>query len=113
MSEEKTIPLHRERLNLPDKVDQQKVNDIKKKQMSRDFAVVFNSVEGRRVLRFMMVLGGFKRPKIGGNTSLGMDVAYGTIYNAAREQLLLEIFEFVPSYILRDAEYGLHEDLGL
>ena len=113
MTEEKSIPLHRERLNLPDKGEQQELTERKRKQLTQDMAVTFDSVEGRRVLRYMMNAGGFKKGKIGGNAQIGLDILHCVLYNTAREQLLLEIFEFIPARILKDAEYGAHDDLEL
>ena len=111
VDERKEIPLHRERLGLLDKDAQTKLVERKRKQLTQDMALVFNSEEGRRVLRYILNLGGFKKGKIGGNPQLGMDVLEGTLYNCAREQILLEILEFVPAYILKDCEYGIFDDL--
>ena len=111
MPEEKTDqPFHRERLGLPDKDAVQKLTEARKKQLSRDMAVCFNTAEGRRVLKYLLSLGGYKKGKIGGNPQLGMDVMEGTLYNASREQLILELIEFIPAYILKDCEYGVFDD---
>ena len=109
--EKKEIPLHRERLGLPDRVDQQKLNAAKQKQLRRDMAFCFTTNEGRRVLRYLMNLAGYKKPKVGGNTQIGMDVLVGTVYNTAREGLLLEFIEHIPVDILRDCEFGTFSEL--
>lgn len=111
MDEKKAVPLHRERLNLPDHEDQQKLREQKKKQLKDDMRATFNTPAGRRVLRYLMNLGGYKRGKIGGNAQMGMDVLQGTLYNTAREQLVLELIEFVPDSVLKDCEFGVFEDL--
>ena len=111
--EQKEIPMHRERLNLPDKVDQQKLTEAKRKQLSSDLKVCFSSVEGRRVLRYLMSICGYKKSKVGGNPNLGMDVSQGTLYNAARENVCIELLEFIPAYILKDVEYGNIDDIEL
>ena len=111
--EKSKIPLHKSRLDLPDKEALEKVRKEKRKGLVQDMAVVFDSPEGRRVLSFMMDLSGYRRNKIGGNPQLGMDIMTGTYYNCAREQLFLEIVEFIPVNILRKAEYGVAKDLEL
>ena len=111
MSDKSELPLHRERLNLPDKGAAQKITDAKKKKLRQDMAKVFGPPEGRRVLRFLMDLGGYKKLKIGGNPQLGMDVSQGTYYNCAREQVVLEFLEHVPVYILKDVEFGTDQEL--
>lgn len=110
MAEKKVVPLHRERLNLPDNEDQQKLRELKRKQLKEDMREVFNTPAGRRVLRYLMNLGGYKKGKIGGNVQLGMDVLHGTLYNTAREQLILELVEFIPDNVLKDCEFGVFED---
>jgi hypothetical protein len=109
--EKKEVPLHRERLGLLDKEAQGKLLERKRKLLSSDMAVCFNTPEGRRVLRYIMTICGYKKSKIGGNAALGMDILQGTYYNAAREQICLELIEFIPDYILKDAEFGIFSDL--
>lgn len=111
--EKKEIPMHRERLNLPNKEEQQKLTEAKRKQLSADLKVCFSSIEGRRVLRYLMNICGYKKSKVGGNPALGMDVAQGTIYNAARENVCIELLEFIPPYIIKDVEYGTIEEIEL
>jgi hypothetical protein len=109
--EKKEVPLHRERLNLPDKEEQQKLTEAKRKQLRSDMSLVFGTVEGRRVLRHLMEACGFRRGKIGGNPQIGMDIHAGLLYNCAREQVFIELTEFIRADILRDAEFGVSEDL--
>lgn len=112
MSEEKPhIPLHRERLGLPDNEAAKKLSDQRRKQLIDDFRAVFGTAAGRRVLRHFMGICGYKRQKIGGNPSLGLDVLQGTFYNATREQVFLEFIELIPQPVLRDCEFGVLDDL--
>ena len=112
MPEEKTEqPFHRERLNLPDKDEQQKLNERKRKQLVQDLAVCFNSPAGFRVLRYLMDITGYKRSKVGANTTLGMDIMQGTLYNSARELVMIELLEFIPVYILKKVDFGAAEEL--
>ena len=111
--EKDKISFHKARLNLPDKEALEKVRKDKRKGLTQDMAVVFDSPEGRRVLSFMMDLSGYRKSKVGGNPQLGMDILQGTFYNTIREQLFLEIVEFIPVNILRKAEYGVAKDLEL
>jgi len=113
MPEEQEVPLHRERLNLPDKNAGQKINEAKRKQLRQDMAFCFGTVQGRNVLRFMMGICGYRKSKVGGNVNLGMSIEQGTLYNASRELIFIEVAEHIPSDILKDAEYGVDEDLGL
>ena len=111
MIEEKEVPLHRERLNLVDKNTFQQITEAKRKQLKQDMAKVFGPPEGRRVLRYLMNISGYKRSKIGGNQQIGMDVLTGTMYNTSREGLCLEFIEHIPNYILRDVEFGTFEEI--
>jgi hypothetical protein len=79
--------------------------------MSSDMAVCFGSVEGRRVLRFLMDICGFQKEKIGGNPQIGMDIHAGLLYNCAREQVFIELAELLPAYILKDVEFGTEQEL--
>lgn len=109
--EKKHIPLHRERMNLPDNDIARALNDRKRKQFADDARACFSTPGGRRVLRHFMNICGYKRQKIGGNPQLGMDVLQGTFYNAVREQVLLEFIEAIPDAVLKDCEFGVFEDL--
>jgi len=105
------LPLHRERLGLLDKEVQQKVLDQKRKLLVRDMTICFSTIEGRRVLRYLMNICGPNKGKIGGNPQLGMDVLQGTFYNSCREQIWIEFKEFIPANILQKAEYGDMDEL--
>jgi hypothetical protein len=107
----KEVPLHQSRLDLPDKEASQKVLAKKRKQMSADMAVCFGSVEGCRVLRYIIDICGFQKEKIGGNPQIGMDIHAGLLYNCAREQVFIELSELLPAYILKDVLFGKSEDL--
>lgn len=112
MSDEKPhVPLHRERLNLPDNKEIQELNEKKKKQLRSDMQEVFNSPAGRRVLRYIINITGYGLQKIGGNPQIGMDLHAGLLYNCAREQVFLELKRFIPTDILKDAEFGTVSDL--
>ena len=114
MSEEKTEqPFHRERLGLPDKDAAQKLTEARKKQLSRDMAVCFNTPEGRNVLRYLLTICGYAEGTIGGNVAMGMDILQGSFYNACRRQIAIEFIEFIPDYILKDVQFGKPEDLEL
>jgi hypothetical protein len=111
MSQEKKLPLHRERLNLPDKEAVEKEREKHSKQLKSDMNEVFNSPAGRRVLKHFMGICGYKRQKVGGNPSMGMDILEGTFYNCVREQVLLEFIEAIPEQVKKDCEFGVFEDL--
>lgn len=112
MSEDKKeIPLHRERLNLPDKEESSKKRDCARKQLVEDMRVTFNTPAGRRVLRYFMSICGYKRQKVGANPAMGMDILHGTFYNAVREQVILEFIDVIPEAVLKDCEFGVFEDL--
>ena len=111
MCEEKYIPLHRERLNLPDPVVSSEAREKKHKQLIEDCRVTFSPAAGRRVLRYLFIQAGYKKPKIGGVPNLGMGVLETTLYNCAREQLILEILQFLPEEVLKDVEFGTFSEI--
>lgn len=111
MSEEKKIPLHRERLNLPDPTVASEAREKKHKQLIEDCRVTFSPSAGRRVLRYIFTQAGYKKSKIGGVPALGMGVLETTLYNCAREQLILELLQFIPEEVLRDVEFGTFSEL--
>ena len=111
MAEEKEVPLHLKRLGLLNKDEQSLLLERKKKQLFRDMAATFTSMEGRRSLRYLLDLCGYKKSKVGGNPTLGMDVMAGTLYNSAREQVAIEFLEFIPADIRRDCEFGTFNEL--
>lgn len=110
MDEKKEVPLHRERLNLPDKEAAEKLRERHNKQLKADMREVFSSPAGRRVLRRFMNICGYGRGVIGANPALGMDVLHGTLYNSARLQVFLELIEFLPEAVMKDCQYGVFED---
>jgi hypothetical protein len=109
--EKSKVPLHKERMGLLDKDTQYKLLEAKRKALSSDMAVCFNTAEGRRVLKYILNICGYRKGKVGGNPQLGMDVFQGTMYNAAREQVAIELIEHIPVYIMKDCEYGVFKDL--
>ena len=114
MSEEKEkphIPLHRERMGLPDNEEQKKLREQKRKQLRLDCQETFNSPSARRVLRYLMDITGYRKGVIGGNPALGLDVIHGTFYNAIRLQIMIELLEFIPADIQKDCEFGVVSDL--
>ena len=111
--EKKDQPLHRERLGLLNKEEQQKVLEKKRKILSGDMAVCFNTPEGRNVLRYLLTICGYAEGTIGGNVAMGMDILQGSFYNACRRQIAIEFIEFIPDYILKDVQFGKPEDLEL
>ena len=114
MSEEKEkphIPLHRERMGLPDNEEQKKLREQKRKQLREDCRVVFNSPSGRRVLRYLINITGYGLQKVGGNPAIGMDLHAGLLYNCAREQVFLELKEFISDEVLKDCLFGVFDDL--
>ena len=98
-------------MGLPDNEEQKKLREAKVKQLKEDCRVTFSPPAGRRVLRYLMNIAGYKKSKIGGNTSLGMDVLHGTYYNSARELVILELLEFIPQDILKDVEFGTFSEI--
>lgn len=106
MSKEKEIPMHRERLNLPDKEAVKKVQDEKRKKIMQDMAMTFGTPEGMRSLEIIAKLCGFGKTNVGANPQLGMDVRDGTLYNASREGVYKELRTFLPARILKKVEFG-------
>jgi hypothetical protein len=111
MTEEKRKPLHRDRIDSPDKNAAEELRQQKRKQLKEDCRVTFSSPAGRRVLRYLMDLAGYRKSKVGGNPALGMDVLTGTLYNSARELVVLEMLEFLPLEVRRDVEFQPFEEL--
>lgn len=81
-----------------------KIEEARKKWLSI-FGTTFSTPEGVQALRYIMNLCGWQDSVVGGNPDLGMDVAQGTLYNAARRNVYLELRGTVPSNILRDVEF--------
>lgn len=106
MSEKKIPPLHRDRLNLPDKEKLKQEYEARRKSLMLDMAQTFGSPEGMRALEYIMVLSGYGKTNVGANPSLGMDVKDGTLYNAARESIYLELRGLISPKILKKVEFG-------
>lgn len=100
------IPLHKERLNPADKDKIKKSQDDLREKLRLDMAQAFGSAEGLRALTFIMDLCGHNKTVIGGNPTIGMDLAMGTIHNAARHNVYLELRAFIPKHILKKVEFG-------
>lgn len=102
----KEIPLHRERLSLPDKAEIKKVQDEKRKKILLDMAQTFATPEGMRSLAVIAEICGFGKTCVGGNPALGMEIKDGTFYNATRQAVYLELRVLIPKRILKKVEYG-------
>lgn len=105
------VPAHRQRPLGVDKDKQQNQQETKLRNLRLDMAATFSSLEGRRVLRHIFLASGFGESNIGGNAQLGMDVLQGTLYNAARQNLYLELRKFIPHNILKVVEFDNLEEL--
>lgn len=99
------VSLHQQRSESVDKDKQRKELDRRVKNLRMDMAITFSPPEGKRVLRWLLLECGFHKTCVGGNPSLGMDVKDGTLYNAARESIYLELRQLIPSEILKEVEY--------
>lgn len=99
------VPTHTQRSPSADREKQTKELERRAKQLRFDFAITFGSPEGRRVLQWLLTESGFHKNNIGGNPQLGMDVLQGTLYNAARQSLYLEMRQLIPAETLKQVEY--------
>lgn len=99
------IPIHTQRSPSVDREKQTKELERRAKQLRFDFAITFSTAEGRRVLQWLINESGFHKSNIGGNPSLGMDVLQGTLYNASRQALYLEMRQLIPAETLKLVEY--------
>lgn len=99
------IPIHQQRSSSVDKQEQQKEFEKRIKNLRIDMAITYGTPEGKRVLKWILDQCGFHKSCIGGNPGLGMDVAQGTIYNAGRESLYIEMRQLIPSETLKQVEY--------
>lgn len=106
------VPSHRQRPLSADKDEQKKSLEKKIKNLKLDMAYVFGSKEGQRVLKHIFLSSGFGESNIAGNAQMGLDIKDGTFYNAARQQLYLELRKLIPHSILKQVEFdNLEEDL--
>ncbi len=83
-------------------------NDLAKKQaklLKRDIAIAMASPEGLNLMRWIFGLTGYSKKIIVGNPQTGDIHDRGTLYNATRRQLWLEIRQLVPVRILKKIEY--------
>lgn len=99
------IPTHTLRSDAIDKDKQRKAYEKRLKDLRIDMAYTFATPEGRRVLKWLLNECGFHKSCVGGNPTLGMDVKDGTLYNAARESIYLELRQLIPSETLKLVEY--------
>lgn len=104
-SDQKHIPLHTQRSTSTDKDEQKKTQERMARNLRLDFAIAFGTPEGRKVLKWLKEECGWGKSVVGGNPALGMDVAQGTIYNASRLNVYLELRSMVPHSILTEVEY--------
>ena len=104
------IPTHTQRSDATDKKEQQKIFDAKIKDLRMAFAMTFSTPDGKKVLRWIMQEAGYQKSQVGGNPGIGMNVMEGTLYNAARESLYIEIRSLVPTEILKQVEYQSVEE---
>lgn len=103
--EQPHVPTHTQRSRSVDKDKQQHEIDRRIKLLRMDMALTFGTPEGKRVLKWLLNECGFHKSCVGGNPNLGMDVAQGTIYNAARESIYIELRQLIPSETLKEVEY--------
>lgn len=99
------IPTHTQRSVAVDRDKQAKEFQRKAKQLRFDFAITFGTPEGRRVLQWIIEQAGYQKSNIGGNPTLGMDILQGTMYNACRQSLYLEMRQLIPAETLKLVEY--------
>ena len=104
------VPLHQQRSPSADKEEQHKKQIEFEKKLRQDFAFAFNSASGRNVLRWIKDQCGYGKSVVGGNPSLGMDIEKGTLYNAARLGVYLELRVLIPSEILKQVEFEKLEE---
>lgn len=103
--------MHRQRSSAADKDKQKDYFDKKTKLLKLDMAATFNTPEGRRVLKHLFKTSGFGESNIGGNPTLGMDILQGTIYNAARQSMYLELRKLIPHETLKVIEFDNLEEI--
>jgi hypothetical protein len=89
-----------------DKEAQRKAYQAKERQLKEDLAVTFGTPAGRRTLAYIRDICGFSKSCVGGNPQLGMDIKDGTLYNAARQSIYLELRQLIPVRILKPVEFN-------
>ena len=106
------VPIHNQRSESVDKDKQHKEMQRKLKSLRMDFAICFGTPEGRKVLKWILQNSGYGESLVGGNPTLGMDVAQGTIYNGGRVSLYIEMRKLIPHEILKTVEFeNIEEEL--
>lgn len=104
------VSSHLQRSSSVDKDKQQKEAIYKAAAMKRAFIMTFSTEHGKVVLRWLLEQGGFHKSQVGGNPAIGMDVLEGTLYNAARESIYIELRKFLTPDILKDVEYETKQE---
>lgn len=99
------IPTHTQRSPSVDRDKQTRELERRAKELRMDFALTFSTAEGRRVLQWLVRESGYQKSNVGGNPGLGMDVLQGTLYNACRQSLYLEMRQLIPAETLKMVEY--------
>lgn len=94
----------------PSKEDIKKKLQAEQKKWLSIFGTVFSTPEGTQALRYISNLCGWQDSVVGGNPDLGMDVMQGTLHNAARRNVYLELRRLIPARILRDVEFPKEGD---
>ncbi len=105
-TQDEQIPLHKERRLDPEREKAFKAQQAKTKRLKDDLAQTFSTAAGQRSLMAIMELCGYQRSVTGGNASLGMDIMQGTLYNAARLNIYLELRALLPKELLKKVEFG-------
>lgn len=105
------VPTHTQRSESIDKDEQRKEMEKKLKNLRMDFAICFSTPEGKSVLRWLCAQCGYHKSQVGGNPPLGMDILTGTLYNAAREGIYIEMRSLIPWSILQEVEYQKLEEI--
>ena len=99
------VPVHTQRSPSVDREKQNKEFERRAKQLRFDFAITFGTAEGRRVLKWIIEQSGYQKSNVGGNPQLGMYVLQGTLYNASRQAIYLEMRQLIPAETLKSVEY--------
>lgn len=104
MDVEKEIPTHKTRLKQPDEKVQKEL-EARRKQLTIDLNTTFSTPSGKRALNYLMKICGYGKSSVGGNPALGMDIRDGTLYNAARQNIYLEVRNFLEPKLLQEVEF--------
>jgi len=93
------------RKSSPDRAEREEKRQARVKKLRENFSIAYATPEGKRTLRHIMNLCGYQASIVGANPELGMDIEQGTLYNAARRNVYIEIRALVPSSILKEIEF--------